>query len=221
MSDSLWPHGLYSPWNSPDQNTGVGSCSLLQGIFPTQGMNPGLPHCRWIHYQLSCQGSPRILGWVTYPFSSKFFWRRNRTGVSCIAAGFFTNWATREALKNTGSHSLLQGIFPTQGSNLDLLKCRWILSHLSYQGSPVWSKIMLSAVTWSGMEGMSEHTLVRRASLRRWHVSKTNRISSFQAWYVAGDWKSASLIAQLVENLPAVQETLVQFLGWEDLLEKG
>ena len=36
MSDSLRPHGLYSPWNSPDQNTGVGSLSLLQGIFPTQ-----------------------------------------------------------------------------------------------------------------------------------------------------------------------------------------
>ena len=49
------PHGLYSPWNSPDQNTGVGSCSLLQGTFPTQRSNPGLPHCRWILYQLSHQ----------------------------------------------------------------------------------------------------------------------------------------------------------------------
>ena len=53
VSDSLWPHGLYSPWNSPGQNTGVGSLSLLQGIFPTQGSNPGLSHCRRIHYQLS------------------------------------------------------------------------------------------------------------------------------------------------------------------------
>ena len=44
MSNSLWPHWLYSPWNSPGQNTGVGSLSLLQGIFPTQGLNPGLPH---------------------------------------------------------------------------------------------------------------------------------------------------------------------------------
>ena len=43
MSDSLWPHGLYSSWNSPGQNTGVGSLSLLQGIFPTQGLNPGWP----------------------------------------------------------------------------------------------------------------------------------------------------------------------------------
>ena len=53
VSNSLWPRGLYSPWNSPGQNTGVGMLSLLQGIFPTQ--------------------------------------------VSCIACGFFTNWATREA----------------------------------------------------------------------------------------------------------------------------
>ena len=47
MFGSLQPHGLYSPWNSPDQNTGVSSLYLLQGIFPTQGSNPGLPHCRW------------------------------------------------------------------------------------------------------------------------------------------------------------------------------
>ena len=47
-----------SPWNSPGQNTGVHSLSLLQGIFPTQGSNPGLPHCRWIIYQLSYKGSP-------------------------------------------------------------------------------------------------------------------------------------------------------------------
>ena len=69
VSDSLQPHGPYSPWNSPGQNTGVGSLSLLQGIFPTQGLNLGLPHCRGILYQLSHKGSPRILEWVAYPFS--------------------------------------------------------------------------------------------------------------------------------------------------------
>ena len=68
MSDSLQLHGVYSPWNSPGQNTGVGSLSLLQGIFLTQGLNPGLPHCRWILYQLNHNGSPRILEWVDYPF---------------------------------------------------------------------------------------------------------------------------------------------------------
>ena len=55
------PHGLYSPWDSPGQNTGVGSLSLLQGMFPTQRSNPGLRHCRWILYQLSYQGSPILV----------------------------------------------------------------------------------------------------------------------------------------------------------------
>ena len=59
VSDSLQSHELYSPWNSPVLNTGVGSLSLLQGIFPTQGLNPGLPHCRRILYQMSHKESPR------------------------------------------------------------------------------------------------------------------------------------------------------------------
>ena len=58
MTDSLRPHGLYSPWNSPGQNTGVGILSLLQGIFSTQGSNPGLLHCRKIFNQLSHKGRP-------------------------------------------------------------------------------------------------------------------------------------------------------------------
>ena len=67
------------------------SLSLLQGIFPTQGSNPGLLHCRRILYQLSHKGSSRILEWVAYPFSSGSSRPRNQTGVSCIAGGFFTN----------------------------------------------------------------------------------------------------------------------------------
>ena len=52
---TLW---IYSPWNSPGQKTGVGSPSLLQGIFPTQGSSPGLLHYKWILYQLNHRGSP-------------------------------------------------------------------------------------------------------------------------------------------------------------------
>ena len=64
MSDSSRPCGLeparlLSPWDSPGKNTGVGCHSLLQGIFPTQGSNPGLLHCRHILYHLSHQGSPQ------------------------------------------------------------------------------------------------------------------------------------------------------------------
>ena len=84
------PMGLYSPRNSLGQNTGMGNLSLLQGIFPTQGLKPGMPHCRWILYQLSHKGSPRILQWVAYPFCSGSSRPRNRTRVSCTGGGFFT-----------------------------------------------------------------------------------------------------------------------------------
>ena len=77
VSNSSWPHGLYSSWNSPGQNTGAGSLSILQGIFPTQRSSPGLPHCRRILHQLSHKGSPRILEWVAYPFSRGFSWPRS------------------------------------------------------------------------------------------------------------------------------------------------
>ena len=109
---------LYSPWNSPGQNTGVGSLSLLQGVFPTQESNPGLPHCRWILYQLSHKGSPRILEWVAYPFSSGSSEPRNQTRVSCITGGFFTNWAIREALVKLVSLAYLQNAGTTN-------RCIW------------------------------------------------------------------------------------------------
>ena len=172
MSDSLWPHGLliYSPWNSSDQNTGVDSLSLLQGIFPTQGSNPGLQQYRWILYQLSHKGSPRILKWVAHPFSRGTSQLRNRTRVSCITGGFFDNWATREALvtksyptllsphglwptrplspwdflgKKTrmGCHFLLQGIFLIQRLNLLFLHWQADSLPLSPLGSPYYPHI--------------------------------------------------------------------------------
>ena len=76
VSDSLRPQGLHSPFNSPGQNTGVGSLSLLQRIFPTQGSNPGLPNCRRILYQLSHKGRPEPLylqrKMPIHPLSSSF-----------------------------------------------------------------------------------------------------------------------------------------------------
>ena len=82
---------------SPGKNTGVGCHALLQGIFPTQGLNPGLPCCRQIVYHLSHQGSPWILEWIAYPISWGLSLPRNRTGVSCSTGGFFISWATGEA----------------------------------------------------------------------------------------------------------------------------
>ena len=85
-------------WNSPGQNTGVGSLSLFQEIFPTQESNPGLLHCRQILFQLSHKGSPRTPEWVAYPFSRGSSQPRIRTGVSCTPGVFYTNWAIREAM---------------------------------------------------------------------------------------------------------------------------
>ena len=111
---TLRPHGLYSPWNSPGQNTGVGSLSLFQGVFPTQGSNPDLPHCGQI-------------------FTS---WTTRETQVSHTAGGSLPAEPQGKP-KNTGVGSLplLQQIFLTQELNWSLLHCRWILYQLSYQGS--------------------------------------------------------------------------------------
>ena len=162
MSDSLW---LYSSWNSPGQNIGVGSHFPLQGIFPTQEWNPGLRHCGQILYQLSYQGSPRILEWVAYPFSSGSSWPRNWTRSwwlrdrlpTPVYLGFPCGSAGKESTCNVGDLGLLPGLGRSPGDG--------IAYPLLY--------------TW------------------------------------------ASLVAQLVKNLPGVQETPVWFLGWEDPLEKG
>ena len=73
MKDTQSCLTLCNPMDYTVQNIGVGSHSLLQRIFPTQGLNPGLPHCRQILYQLSHEGSPWILEWVAYPFSRGIF----------------------------------------------------------------------------------------------------------------------------------------------------
>ena len=92
------PSGSSVHRDSLGKNTGVGCHALLQGIFPIQGSNPGLPHCRWILYHLSPQGSPRILEWVAYTFSRGSSQPRNWNRVSCIAGGWciwsiqLTNW---------------------------------------------------------------------------------------------------------------------------------
>ena len=111
VSNSLQPHRLYSPWNSPGQNIGVGSLSLLQGIFPNQGSNPGLPHCRRVLYQLSHKGSPRILEWVAFPFSRHL----PNPGIEPRSPALRADSLPAEPQgrpKNTGvgSLSLLQGI---------------------------------------------------------------------------------------------------------------
>ena len=97
-SNSLWPHRLYSALNSPGQNTGVGSLSLLRGSSQPRDWT----QVSWIAGRFFTSWATREaqeLQWVAYPFSSGSSWVRNQTRVSCIEGRFFTNWATREAPK--------------------------------------------------------------------------------------------------------------------------
>ena len=93
VSDSLWPHVLYSLWNSPGQTTRVDSRSLFLGILSTQGLSPGLPHCRWILYQLSHQGSPMedlaANTSLCFLFPSTESW----SVLPSIHASLFTGWS--------------------------------------------------------------------------------------------------------------------------------
>ena len=96
---TLQPHELYSPFNSLGQNTGVfqlwvsqkGSRFLLQGIFPTQGSNPDLPHSRQILYHLSHQGSPRIHGVGSLSLLQGIFQTQESNQSLFLAGGFFTS----------------------------------------------------------------------------------------------------------------------------------
>ena len=101
MSNSLRSHGLCSPWNSPGQNAVVDSCSCLQGIFPTQGSNPGVPHWRWILYQLSHEGSlveDRPLSNDWYPY--KKWGRRAQTQAQ---ENVMWPWKQKYKPRNTSS----------------------------------------------------------------------------------------------------------------------
>ena len=93
----------------------------LQGIFPTQGSNTGLLRCRRILCQLSHRGSPRILECVAHPFSRGSSQPRNRSRVCCIAGGFFTNWAIREAFPPRLSHYRLLTVYFLELNKLNIL----------------------------------------------------------------------------------------------------
>ena len=117
MSNSLGPHGLYCPWNSPGQNAGVGSLSLLQGIFPTQESNQGLLHCRWILYQLSCQGS-QILHFIK---SDKTFFYYDPIPT----VGFPGSSADKESACNVGDPGLIPGLGRSTGKGIGPLQYFW------------------------------------------------------------------------------------------------
>ena len=124
VSDSLRPHGLQPTrllrsWDFPGKNTGMGCHFLLQGIFLTQGSNPGLPHCSQTLYCLSYQGSPGLV-------AKSCLILTNPWTVACQ-----NPFPWDSPGKNTwvGCQFLLQGIFPTQELNLEMATHRgyWII----------------------------------------------------------------------------------------------
>ena len=135
MSDSLRSHGLHSPQNSLGQNAGVGSLSLLQGVIPTQGSNPGLLYYSWILCQLSHKGSPRILAWAAYPFSSRSSQPRNWTGSPALQADFLPTELSVTALIQR------MILFQTKSNHL---RCNYRTRFSSYTGWLVWMFIHLS-----------------------------------------------------------------------------
>ena len=89
---SVRPHGLYPtrhlcPWDSPGKNTGVGYHALLQGIFPTQRLNPGLLHCRQIPCYLSHQGSPR---WRLKVCKASWTFANSRVSSASLSLNYFS-----------------------------------------------------------------------------------------------------------------------------------
>ena len=144
-------------------------------MFPTQGSNPGLPHCRQILYQLSHKGSPRILEWVAYPFSSRYSWPRNWTRVSWIADGFFTNWATREA-------SLQYWIFHIQ-SHCTLHFSYWLVGNGSWDNqseSDPRTRLGSCQVPSMGNKALPDGKRGKAAVLHPWGLRETHTESKDQ-----------------------------------------
>ena len=138
MSDSLWPHGLHSPWNSIGQDT-----EWVAFLFFSGSSNPGIePRSAALQADslpAEPQGKSRILEWVDYPFSS----RSSDPGVEARSPALQGD-SLRTELSGKPCWfwcvciclSLLQSIFPIQQLNPDLPQCRWILYQLTHKGSP-------------------------------------------------------------------------------------
>ena len=129
--------------NSTGKNTAVGCHAHLQGIFPTQGSKPDLPHCSQILYHLNHQGSPRILEWVAYPFSRRLSWPRNLTGESHIESIFFNSWYTEEVL----NHLSVQFSSVQSLSRVQLLATPWITARQASLSITIsWSSLRLTSI---------------------------------------------------------------------------
>ena len=143
-------------------------------------------------YQLSHKGSPRILGWVAYPFSSGSFQPRDRAGVSCIAGGFFTRWATREAPKSlclSIYKFILQGVTSITSNVFFFKKNAIYLFNFGYAGSSLQRRLFSSCREWGLLSSWSVRLPIAGASLVVEH-----RLGHMGSAVVAPEFWSAGLI---------------------------
>ena len=126
-------------------------------------------------------------------------------------------WSSPSENTGVGSYSLLQGIFPTQGSHLGLLLCRQILYCLSHHVCKCVCVISSTEHFFKLHPFLSHYTLPMGSGVEKWYLKGLS--SPYSVNYLMSN--RASLVAQLVKNPPAMPETWVQSLGWEDPLEKG
>ena len=152
-----------------------------RGIFPTQGSNPGLQHCRQILYCLNHQGSPWILEWVAYPFSRGSPWPRNQTWVSCITGGFFTSWAARGAIHPAYSGPKCRclhypcyhffGHSSRQASRSNISQMVWLGSVDYTEIGPLWNVDALSQKTSSFVVALLGHLYMALHHLWTWFLN--------------------------------------------------
>ena len=158
------PPGSSVHGDSPGKSSGVGCHALLQGIFPTQGSNPGLLHCRQILYFLSHQGSPRILAWVACPFSilpmspPLLIYRHHIPCGTFVKAAWWASFspvsvAASDCRASLGDH---QKIFVTGLGCMALLPCQL----LSFLSTSLLSSILCSSAGLTFLEPKYNHVIL-------------------------------------------------------------
>ena len=209
VSDSLQPQGLHSPWNSPGQNPGAGSRSLLQGIFPTQGSNPGLPHCRWEIQNRNTlisnvRGKSRGLYLFTYVLIDQIL-----LGISSVL-WMPKNWCfwivvlekTLESSLDSKeiTQSVLKEINPEYSLEGPMLKLKLqYFGHLMRRADSFEKTLMLGKIEdgrrgvggrgWDGwMASLTQWTWVWTNSGRWWRTGKPGVLQSVGSQRVRHDW---------------------------------
>ena len=186
MSDSLQPHGPYCPWNTPDQNIGVGSYSLLQGIFLAQGLNLGLLHCRQILYCLSHQGSQfqfssvrNLDSFPVYQFLVRINIHSNMN-IICLKGLFVL---ANQGFSNAIFSCIWQGVSSTTSDSRSVLdQVVWVFLNEEGELGPTfswdvkpWNGWPVAWLDWEE-EGQTGNCWLGKAPSKAWDVLKTKTL---------------------------------------------